>query len=169
MRPDGTHGIGHNTLGMREQIKRVRQLQIDNGKRPVVWIPVYGMIIPHTHAFVDVVSEGESFMFDKPGAPDWIDLWGEGLLQRRGGPEAKGGPWLLAIGSAQKLGFVPIFLNYIKFYSDPRYMQALRAQYGLLASTSSPSKPQRRLVLQGEARFRHGRAGDDVPPLFRAA
>jgi hypothetical protein len=132
LRPDGTHGFGHNTLAMREQIKRVRQVLIDNGKRPVVWIPVYGMIIPHAHAFVDVVSEGEAFMFEKPGTPDWIDLWGEGLLERRGGPEAKGGPWLLALGPAQKFGFVPVFLNYIKYFSDPRYMSAVRGQYGLL-------------------------------------
>jgi hypothetical protein len=131
-RPDGTHGYGHNTLAMREQIKRVRQVLIDNGKRPVVWIPVYGMIIPHAHAFVDVVSEGEAFMFEKPGGQDWIDRWGDGLLERRGGPEAKGGPWLLALGPAQKFGFVPIFLNYIKYYSDPHYLSAIRGQYGLL-------------------------------------
>ena len=31
--PDGAHGYGHNTLGMREQIKRVRQVFIDNGRR----------------------------------------------------------------------------------------------------------------------------------------
>jgi len=133
VRPDGSHGFGHNTLAMRGQLKRVRQVLIDNGKRPLVWLPVYGMIIPHAHAFADVVSEGEAFMFNKPADPDWIDLWGRGLLERRGGPAVEGGPWLLVLGPAQKFGFVPIFLNYIKYYRDPQYVPAMRAQCGLLA------------------------------------
>jgi hypothetical protein len=132
-RPDGTHGYGHNTLGMREQLKRVRQLFLDHGKPlPAVWIPTYGMMIPHAFAFVDMVSEGEAFMFDKPEAPDWIDVWGADLLARTAGPGARGGPWLLALGPAQKFGFIPVFLNYIKFYDKPEYLPAMRAQYALL-------------------------------------
>lgn len=131
--PDGTHGYGHNTLGMREQIKRIRQLFINNGQRPVVWIPVYGHIIPHAHAFVDIVSEGEAYMFEKPDAPDWIDQWGAGLLERKGGPGAEGGSWLRSIGAAQKFGFIPIFLDYIKFYNHPKYDAAVRGHVGLLA------------------------------------
>jgi len=132
IKPDGTRGVGHNTLGMREQIKRVRQLFIDNGKRPVVWIPVYAHIIPHAHAFVDVASEGEAYMFEKPSGPDWMDEWGKCLLERKSGPGAVGGPWLLSIGRAQKFGFIPIFLNYIKFYDKPEFPQAVRAMHGLL-------------------------------------
>jgi len=132
LRPDGTHAVGHNTLGMRDQLKRVRQLLIDNGKRPIVWIPSYGMTIPHAFAFVDVVSEGEAFMFDKPDQPDWIDVWGADLLQHTPGPGARGGPWLLSLGPAQKFGFIPIFLNYIKFYDKPEYLAAMHAQYALL-------------------------------------
>jgi hypothetical protein len=131
-RPDGTHAFGHNTLGMREQLKRVRQLFLDHGRRPIVWIPVYGMIIPHAYAFVDVVSEGEAFMFEKPDQPDWIDVWGADFLKREPGPGARGGPWLRSLGPAQKFGFIPIFLNYIRFYNDPRYLTAMRAQYALL-------------------------------------
>lgn len=133
VRPDGTHGFGHNTLGMRDQLKRVRQVFIDNGKRPIVWIPVYGMIIPHAFAFVDVVSEGEAFMFEKPDQPDWIDSWGADLQVRTPGPGAKGGPWLTSLGPAQKFGFMPVFLDYVKFWNHPGYITGLRAQYGLLA------------------------------------
>ncbi len=132
-RPDGTHGEGHNTLGMRQQLKRIRQLFIDNGKRPLVWIPVYGKYIPHAYAFVDVVSEGEAFMFEKPDGPDWIDNWGGGLLGEPGTPSAKGaGSWLLGYGAAQKFGFIPVFLDYIKFWNKPEYRQKQRAMYGLL-------------------------------------
>jgi hypothetical protein len=133
VRPDGTHAFGHNTLGMREQLRRTRQLFLDHGRRPIVWIPVYGMVIPHAHAFVDVVSEGESFMFEKPGSPDWIDAWGADFLERTSGPGARGGPWLMSLGPAQKFGFIPIFLNYLRFYNDPQYLPALHAQYALLA------------------------------------
>lgn len=132
LKSDGTHGFGHNTLGMREQLKRVRQLFLDNGKPPLVWIPVYSMMIPHAFAFVDVVSEGEAYMFEKPDGPDWIDVWGADLLERKGGPGARGGPWVLANATAQKFGFIPVFLNYIKFYDKPEYLPAMRAQYGLL-------------------------------------
>lgn len=132
VRPDGTHGFGHNTLGMREQLKRVRQLFLDHGKRTPVWIPTYGMTMPHAFAFVDVVSEGEAFMFDKPDQPDWIDVWGADFLNRTPGPGARGGPWLLSLGPAQKFGFIPVFLNYIKFYDKPEYLPAMHAQYALL-------------------------------------
>jgi len=131
-RADGTHAFGHNTLGMREQLRRVRQLLLDHGKRPLVWTPTYGMIIPHAFAFVDINSEGEAYMFDKPDGPDWIDVWGAEFLERTGGPGARGGPWLMSLGPAQKFGFIPIFLNYIKFYSRPEYLPAMRAQYALL-------------------------------------
>jgi hypothetical protein len=132
VRPDGTHGYGHNTLGMRDQLKRIRQLFIDHGRRPVVWIPVYGMIIPHAFAFVDVVSEGESFMFDDPNKEDWVDLWAGGLLDPEKNPKAHGGPWLLSLGPAQKFGFTPLFLDYIKYRRHPKFLAAVRGRYGLL-------------------------------------
>ena len=64
----------------------------------------------------------------KPGRPDWVDTWGKGLLERRGGPGVAGGPWLLSLGPAQKFGFVPVFLNYIRYFADPKYMPAVRGQ-----------------------------------------
>lgn len=129
IKADGTHGFGHNTLGMRDQLKRVRQLFIDNGKRPLVWIPVYGKIIPHVYAFTDIFSEGEAFMLEKPNDPDWIDQWGANLLT----PYANNaGAWLRSLGPAQKFGSMPLFLDYIKFYNDPKYLTAERAEYGLL-------------------------------------
>ncbi len=90
VKPDGTHGFGHNTLGMREQLKRVRQLFIDHGKRPLVWIPVYAKVIPHVYAFADIFSEGEAFMLEKPTDPDWVDLWGGNLLKPDGNRAAPG-------------------------------------------------------------------------------
>ncbi len=129
IKADGTHGVGHNTLGMREQIKRTRQLFIDNKKRPLVWLPIYGMIMPHAYAFVDVGSEGESFMFEKPEDPDWMDQWGSGA---KSGSGAGPGDWLLGIGTLQKFGMVPIFLNYLKFWNRKEYVQASRTQYALL-------------------------------------
>ena len=129
LRPDGTHGFGHNTLGMREQLKRIRQLFLDNGKRPMVWIPVYKKVIPHAYAFVDVVSEGEAFVDEQkaPNGPDWIDLWGEGLLEEKG----TGGPWLLATSAAQKYGFIPSQFSYLNYASDA-FVRRLRSYYGLL-------------------------------------
>ncbi len=112
-----------------EQLKRVRQIFLDHGKRPLVWIPVYGKVMPHAFAFTDIWSEGEAFMFEKPTAPDWVDLWGAKLLEP--GAAQGGGPWLLAIGTAQKFGAIPLFLNYIRFYDKPEYIPAMRAQYDL--------------------------------------
>jgi hypothetical protein len=62
----------------------------------LVWLPTYGKYIPHVYAFADITSEGEAFMFEKPDPPDWIDVWGNGLLLPPG--EVKNGPagqWLL--------------------------------------------------------------------------
>ncbi len=134
VRSDGTHAPGHNTLGMRQQLKRTRQLFIDNGKRPIVWLPVYAKIIPHAHAFIDVVSEGEAFMFDAPKDNwDWMDAWGKGLLDETGVAKNEAGDWMLSLGPAQKFGFTPVFLNYLKYYDKPEYHQAVRTQYALLA------------------------------------
>jgi hypothetical protein len=135
-RPDGTHAFGHNTLGMREQLKRLRQVFLDQGKRPLIWLPVYGKIIPHAHAFADVVSEGEAFMFNKPEEPDFIDAWGA--------PDSTGaGDWLLSLGPAQKFGFATLFLDYHRYFDHPRYFQSLRTMYGLLGLLDiTPVNPQ---------------------------
>ena len=135
LRDDGTRATGHNTLGMRKQLKRIRQVQIDNGKRPLVWIPVYSKMIPHAFSFVDIVSEGEAFMFEEPEGPNWMDVWGEGILDEPGTrQEPATGEWLLSIGDAQKFGFMPLFLNYIKFFDhETEYYHATRSQLALLA------------------------------------
>jgi hypothetical protein len=133
LNPDGTHAYGHNTLGMREQIKRVRQLFLDNGKRPVVWIPVYRKMIPHAYAFVDVVCDGEAFWEElkKGDGPDWMDVWGQNLLRLDPGKQAIAGPWLLTTGQAQKIGLIPAFLNYLPWGSET-YYRKVRSMYGVL-------------------------------------
>jgi hypothetical protein len=140
LKPDGTHGIGHNTLGMREQLKRVRQLFLDNGKvyldhgkQPLIWIPVYGMVMPHAFAFTDIWSEGEAFMFEKPEDPDFVDMWGRNLLDPNVSKDGvPGGPWLLSTCEAQKYGAIPLFLNFVKFFNKPEYLPAMRAQFAVL-------------------------------------
>lgn len=132
IKEDGTHGAGYNLLGTREQLKRTRQLLIDHHKQPLVWLHTTESMYPNVWAFADIVSDGEAYMFEKPEDPDWIDLLGARLLDRNAGFGAIGGPWLLSISRAQKFGFIPLFLNYIKFYNKPEYLPALRAQHGLL-------------------------------------
>ena len=132
VRDDGTHGPGCNLLGVRALLQRTRQLLLDHRKRPLVWLHTTASMWPHAWSFADVVSDGEAFQFAKPGGADWIDLWGSKLLAPVGGPGASGGPWLLSIGRAQKYGFIPIFLNYIKFYNAPEYPRALRSMHALL-------------------------------------
>ena len=108
IKEDGTHGAGYMLLGMREKLKRLRQVMLDNGKRPVIWLHTTAKMYPHAFAFADVASDGESFMFQKPTDPDWIDLWGNGRL---------GLEWLRGLSRSQKFGLTPVFLNYIKFYN----------------------------------------------------
>ncbi len=133
IKADGTHGAGYNLLGTREQLKRTRQMLIDHHKRPIVWLHTTESMYPNVWAFADIVSDGEAYMFEKPGDPDWIDLWGARLLDRNAGFGAFGGPWLLSISRAQKFGFAPVFLDYVKFYNKPAdYLPAMRAQHALL-------------------------------------
>jgi hypothetical protein len=129
LRQDGTHGVGYNSLGMRDQLKRIRQVIIDHGKRPVVWLHTTANMQPHAWAFADVISDGESFMFTSPTDPDWIDLWGSNPAT----PTCCDGiPWLMSIGRGEKYGFVTAFLNEIRFsHSDPAYTPAYRAMVGL--------------------------------------
>ena len=108
IKEDGTHGAGYMLLGMREKLKRLRQVMLNNGKRPVIWLHTTAKMYPHAFAFADVASDGESFMFAKPTDPDWIDLWGNGRL---------GSEWLRGLSRSQKFGLTPVFLNYIKFYN----------------------------------------------------
>lgn len=134
VKPDGTHGFGHNTLGMREQLKRVRQLFIDHGRRPIVWLPIYKAIIPHAYAFVDVGSEGEAFWeaTRKDGGPDFITTWAGNLQQRAVTAKDNGaGAWLLSTSQSQKFGIIPAFLNYLPYWSTD-YDKKLRGQYGML-------------------------------------
>ncbi len=53
-------------LGMREKLKRLRQVMLDNGKRPVIWLHTTAKMYPHAFAFADVASDGEAFMFTNP-------------------------------------------------------------------------------------------------------
>lgn len=133
VKEDGTHGPGYNLLGIREQMKRTRQLFIDHKKRPIVWLHTTACMWPHAWAFADIVSDGEAFMFEKPTGPDWIDQWGAKLLESASAPGATGGPWLLSLNRAQKFGFTPVFLDYIKYYNAPEYPQAVRTMYAVLA------------------------------------
>jgi Glycoside hydrolase 123, N-terminal domain/Concanavalin A-like lectin/glucanases superfamily len=124
---DGTHRPGYNLLGIREQLKRLRQVQIDHGKTPVVWIHSTANMQPHMWAFVDVVSDGESFLFTSPTDPDWIDVWGNS--------SGTGLPWLFSIGRTEKFGMTPAFLDEIRFSESTypmQYVAAFRAMTGLL-------------------------------------
>ena len=122
IKEDGTHGAGYMLLGMREKLKRIRQVMLDNGKRPVIWLHTTAKMYPHAFAFADIASDGESFMFEKPTDPDWIDVWGKNKSE-----------WLRGLSRSQKFGLTHVFLNYIKFYSLPaEYTKALRAMYGVL-------------------------------------
>jgi hypothetical protein len=105
---------------------------IDHGKRPVVWLHATAAMWPHAWAFADMVSEGESFTFDKPEAPDWVDMWGQVATSTQAPAAQEGGAWLQSIGRAQKYGFVPAFLNYIRFFDRPEYSAAVRAMYAVL-------------------------------------
>ena len=134
VKPDGTHGYGHDTLGMREQLKRTRQLFLDHGRRPMVWIPIYKKMIPHAYSFVDVGSEGEAYWETtrKDGGPDFIATWA-GNLQKPADTVADNstGAWLLSTSQSQKFGIIPVFLNYLPHWSTD-YDKKLRSQYALL-------------------------------------
>jgi hypothetical protein len=125
IKEDGTHGAGYMLLGMRDKLKRLRQAMLDNGKRPLIWLHTTAKMYPHAFAFADIASDGESFMFENPTDPDWIDQWGNGRF---------GSEWIRGLSRSQKFGLIPAFLNYIKFWYLPTdYTKALRSMYGVLA------------------------------------
>jgi len=167
IKPDGTYAAGHNTLGMREQLKRTRQLFIDNGKRPLVMIPVYRKMIPHAFAFVDVVAEGEAHVSSlrKKFEPDWIDLWGNGAK----GDQPQGpSDWLLFLGRADKFGFIPLFFDYIGNYHELGYLKAQQARYALLSLLDIiPDKPVFRWWFSVRERFGIGEAEVLFHPYFQ--
>jgi hypothetical protein len=63
----GPNGVSYNGWGgraMRDFSKRLRQVQIDNGKRPCLWIDAScGYISPMCWSHIDVVSDGEGVKF----------------------------------------------------------------------------------------------------------
>lgn len=132
IKEDGTHGYGYTNMGVRKLLQRVRQLFLDHGLRPLVWIHNTSTQTPHAFAFTDMMSDGEGYMFETPTDPDWVDTWGNRLLDPSVGDSTDGGPWLLSISRAQKYGTIPVFLNYIKFFSLPtEYAAAMRQYHGL--------------------------------------
>jgi len=125
IKEDVAHGAGYMLFGMREKLKRLRQAMLDNGKRPLIWLHTTAKMYPHAFAFADIASDGESFMFENPTDPDWIDQWGNGRV---------GSEWIRGLSRSQKFGLIPAFLNYIKFWYLPAdYTKALRSMYGVLA------------------------------------
>lgn len=133
IKEDGTHGYGHNTLGVRKQLKRIRQLFTDHAMRPLMWIHNTATSWAHVWSWADIVSDGEAYTYETPTDPDWVDTWGTNLLTPVSGIDsANGGPWLLSISRAQKWGQIPLFLDYIKFFSNvPEYQKFQRQYHGL--------------------------------------
>jgi hypothetical protein len=115
---------GYNSLGVRTQLKRLRQLFIDHGKRPSIWIDASpGYVAPHMWAFADIVSDGEGLFVLRPTDPDWIDLYNT----------PKGINWLRGISRAEKYGWVQGFLDEIRVYTDPSYRAHYRAMIAMLS------------------------------------
>ena len=115
---------GFGLLAMRKQIQRLRQVLIDRGQRPLVWInAAMAGITPHSWAFVDINSDGENVVFRSNTDPDPIDAYGT----------AKGIHWLRGISRAQKYGMSTAFQNKIQFsVDDPAYLKYWRALVALL-------------------------------------
>lgn len=115
---------GYNSLGVRTQLKRLRQLFIDNNKRPAIWIDAStGYVAPHMWAFADIVSDGEGVFVLNPGDPDWIDRYNT----------PQGINWLKGISRTQKYGWVQAFLDEIRIYSDESYPAHYRAMMAMLS------------------------------------
>lgn len=94
---------GFSSLQMREQFKRLRQLFIDHGRRPFVWIDASnGFVAPHMWAFVEAISDGEGIGFSD-GSPDFVDRYNT----------KSGIDWLMGISRAAKYGWVSAFLDEI--------------------------------------------------------
>lgn len=115
---------GYNSLGVRTQLKRLRQLFIDHGKRPAIWIDAStGYVAPHMWAFADIVSDGEGlFVLDTFSGRDWIDLYNTD----------RGKNWLKGISRTEKYGWVQAFLDEVRVYEDPTYRAQYRAMIAML-------------------------------------
>lgn len=125
---------GYNSLGVRIQLKRLRQLFMEYGKHPAIWIDAStGYVAPHMWAFADIVSDGEGVFVLKPGDSDWIDRYNT----------PQGINWLKGISRTEKFGWVQAFLDEIRIYTDPSYQAQYRAMIAMLSlfdisSTSNP-------------------------------
>jgi len=94
---------GYNSLGVRSYLKRLRQLFVSHGKRPVVWIDAStGYVAPHMWAFADFVSDGEGIGFSD-GGPDFVDRYNT----------TAGLNWLRGISRGEKYGWNQTFLDYV--------------------------------------------------------
>jgi len=114
---------GYNSFGVRTELKRLRQLFLDHGKRPAIWIDASnGYVAPHMWAFADIVSDGEGLFVLQPTDPDWIDLY----------YTPKGINWLKGISRTQKYGWVQGFLDEVRVYNDPSYRAQYRAMLAML-------------------------------------
>jgi hypothetical protein len=98
----GINRVGYNSLGARTLFKRLRQLFIDHGKRPTIWINAsIGYVAPHMWSFAEYISDGEGVNFAI--GTDFVDRWG-GTKQLN---------WLRANSRSAKYGFTPVFFDYI--------------------------------------------------------
>ena len=62
--PNGISYLGFCGRGMRECLKRLRQISIDHGRRPMIWLDAScAYVSPMVWAFADVVSDGEGVGF----------------------------------------------------------------------------------------------------------
>jgi hypothetical protein len=114
---------GYNSLGVRTQLKRLRQLFIDKNKRPAIWIDAStGYVAPHMWAFADVVSDGEGIFVLQPGQNDFITSYNT----------TQGVNWLKGISRTEKYGWMQAFLDEVRIYSDPTYHSQYRAMLAML-------------------------------------
>jgi Concanavalin A-like lectin/glucanases superfamily/Family of unknown function (DUF6067) len=98
----GINRVGYNSLGVRAQLKRVRQSLIDHGRRPTIWINAStGYVAPHMWSFAEYISDGEGVNFAI--GTDFVNQWGT----------PNGLNWLRANSRSQKYGFTPLFFDYI--------------------------------------------------------
>ena len=115
---------GFNSIGMRTQLKRLRQLLIDHGKRPIIWINAsFGHVAPHTWAFADIVSDGEGIGVEVGSGPDWMDRYNT----------QKGINWLRGVSRTEKYGWTQEFLNYVRWNGNiTTWNAAARTMIGML-------------------------------------
>lgn len=108
----GISRYGFNSKGARAIFKRLRQVFIDNGLVPHVWVNgSTGYVAPHMWSFVDIVGDGEGTGF----ITNFINSYNN----------ATGLNWLRGMSSTRKFGFTEAFFCYVSPNSTDRTFMAM--------------------------------------------